>query len=73
MTKTKTTRYDVADHLRTPKEAATYLQACMDEADGDTALIVKAWDDVARSIGPKPLVGAILRAKNKIPSDGIGD
>ena len=32
MRKTKTTRYDVAEHLRTPEEMAAYLEACLDEA-----------------------------------------
>lgn len=35
MSKTKTTRYDVADHHRTHREMAAYLEACLDEADGD--------------------------------------
>jgi len=34
MAKTKTTRYDVAEHLRTPKEMAAYLEACLDEPTG---------------------------------------
>lgn len=51
MRKTKTTRYDVAEHLRTPKEMAAYLQACMDEADGDAAFIAKALGDIARAKG----------------------
>ena len=29
MTKTKTTRYDVAEHLRTPEEMAAYLEAVL--------------------------------------------
>ena len=33
--KTTTTRYDVAEHLRTPEEMAAYLEACFEEADGD--------------------------------------
>ena len=37
MAKTITTRYDVAEHLRTPKEMAAYLEACFEEADGDAA------------------------------------
>ncbi len=51
MNKTKTTRYDVADHLRTPKEMAAYLQACIEEADGDAAFIAKALGDIARAQG----------------------
>ena len=51
MAKTKTTRYDVAEHLRTPEEMAAYLEACMEEADGDSAFIAKALDDIARAKG----------------------
>jgi DNA-binding phage protein len=29
MGKTVTTRYDVAEHLRTPEEMAAYLEACL--------------------------------------------
>ena len=32
MAKTTTTRYDVAEHLRTPAEMAAYLEACFEEA-----------------------------------------
>lgn len=51
MSKTATTRYDVAEHLRSPKEMAAYLQACLDEADGDAAFIAKALGDIARAKG----------------------
>lgn len=51
MAKTKTTRYDVSQHLRTPEEMAAYLEACLDEADGDAAFIAKALGDIARSKG----------------------
>jgi probable addiction module antidote protein len=51
MRKTKTTRYDVAEHLRTPKEMAAYLEACLDEAEGDAAFIAKALGDIARARG----------------------
>ena len=37
MTKIQTTRYDVAEHLRTQEEMAAYLEACLEEADGDAA------------------------------------
>ena len=49
--KTKTTRYDVAEHLRTPEEMAAYLEACLDEAEGDAAFIAKALGDIARARG----------------------
>ena len=51
MRKTVTTRYDVAEHLRTPKEMAAYLEACLSDADGDAAFIAKALGDIARAKG----------------------
>ena len=51
MRKTKTTRYDVAEHLRTPEEMAAYLEACLEEANGDAAFIAKALGDIARAKG----------------------
>ena len=51
MGKTKTTRYDVAEHLRTPDEMAAYLEACLEEADGDATFIAKALGDIARAKG----------------------
>ena len=47
MAKTTTTRYDVAEHLRTPEEMAAYLE----EADGDAAFIAKAIGDIVRAKG----------------------
>ncbi len=51
MAKTMTTRYDVAEHLRTPEEMAAYLEACFEEANGDAAFIAKALGDIARAQG----------------------
>jgi probable addiction module antidote protein len=51
MGKTVTTRYDVAEHLRTPEEMAAYLEACLEEADGDAAFVAKALGDLARAKG----------------------
>ena len=51
MGKTVTSRYDVAEHLRTPEEMAAYFEACLDEADGDAAFIAKALGDIARAKG----------------------
>ncbi|HKL20581.1 MAG TPA: addiction module antidote protein [Tichowtungia sp.] len=47
----KTTRYDVAEHLRTPEEMAAYLEASFDAAQGDVAFIAKALGDIARAKG----------------------
>lgn len=51
MRKTMTSRYDVAEHLRTPKEMAAYFEACLEEANGDAAFIAKALGDIARAKG----------------------
>lgn len=51
MGKTVTSRYDVAEHLRTPEEMAAYFEACLEEADGDAAFIAKALGGIARAKG----------------------
>ena len=51
MAKTKTTRYDVAEHLRTLEEMAAYLEACLEDPDADAAFIAKAIGDIARAKG----------------------
>ena len=51
MKKTATSRYDVAEHLRTPEEMAAYLEACLEEAEGDAAFVTKALGDIARAKG----------------------
>lgn len=50
-TKTKTTPYDTAEHLRTPEEIALYLEACLEEAGDDAAFVVHALGVVARAWG----------------------
>jgi len=51
MAKPKTSRYDVAKHLRTPEEMAAYLEACIEESNGDAAFIAKALGKIARAKG----------------------
>ena len=51
MLRTTTTRYDVAEHLRTTEEMAAYLEACFEEAPDDAAFIAKALGDIARAKG----------------------
>ena len=43
--------YDVARHLRTPVEMAAYLEAAIEESDGDAAFIAMALGDIARAKG----------------------
>lgn len=49
--KTETSRYDVAEHLRTPEEMALYLDTCIEEANGDATLIAKALGNIAKAQG----------------------
>ncbi len=51
MSRTTTSKYDVAKHLRTPEEMAAYFDACLEEASGDAAFIAKALGDIARAKG----------------------
>jgi probable addiction module antidote protein len=51
MAKTITSKYDVSEHLRTPEEMASYLEACIEEANGDAAFIAKGLGDIARAKG----------------------
>jgi len=47
----KTTPYDVAEHLRTPEEMAAYLDAWLEDAPDDAAGIARALGDIARAKG----------------------
>ena len=51
MTKTATSPYDVAEHLHSREEMAAYLEAAIEEADGDAAFVAKALGDIARARG----------------------
>ncbi|MCI5162281.1 MAG: hypothetical protein D3917_09740 [Candidatus Electrothrix sp. AX5] len=51
MSKTTTTRFDIAEHLRTPEEMATYLEAAVEEVDGNAAFFTNALDDIVRAQG----------------------
>ena len=48
---TKTSDYDVAEHLRTPEELAAYLDAWLEEAADDVSGIARALGDIARAKG----------------------
>ncbi len=51
MAKTKTTKFDVTEHLQTPEDMAAYLEASIEEANGDATFIAKALGDIARAKG----------------------
>jgi len=47
----KLSRYDVANHLRSPEEMAAYLDAWFDEFPDDVSGIARAVGDIARAKG----------------------
>ena len=49
--KQQTRPYDAAAYLKTEPECALYLQAAIDESDGDPALVIAALGDIARARG----------------------
>lgn len=49
MAKTKTKKWDAADHLESVEDIAAYLEAALEE--GDAALFAAALGDVARAKG----------------------
>ena len=49
--KVKTSPFSVAEHLRFPEEMAAYLEAYIEEADGDDVIIAKVLGDIARAQG----------------------
>jgi probable addiction module antidote protein len=49
MGKTRTRRWDVAEHLQTREDMAAYLEAALEE--GDAALVAAALGDIARAKG----------------------
>lgn len=57
-TKETFTRWDAADYLRSEEDMAAYLQACLDEAPEDPALLAAALGDIARARGMVQLAKA---------------
>ena len=49
MSKIKLKKWDVIDYLKSDKEMALYLEACLEE--GDPALVIAALGDIARARG----------------------
>ncbi len=67
MIKTATAPYDVAEHLRTREEMAAYLEASIEESDGDAAFVAKALGNIARAAWRRwrPMPGCPARASTK--------
>ncbi len=49
--KLQTRPYDAAAYLKSEKDCALYLQAAIDESDGEPAVVVAALVDIARARG----------------------
>jgi len=49
MAKTRTRKWDAAEHLRTDADMAAYLEAALE--DGDPALVAATLGDIARAKG----------------------
>ena len=50
MTRTETSPYDVAEHLRTPEDMEAYLEAAIEDGD-DAAFVAGALGDIASARG----------------------
>ena len=44
-------KWDSAEHLKTEEEMQAYLQACIEESNGDAAFIAKALGNIAKAKG----------------------
>jgi probable addiction module antidote protein len=53
MAKTRTKKWDAAEHLKTDEDTAAYLEAALEE--GDSALVAAALGDIARARGMSDL------------------
>jgi len=51
MVKPKLRKFDPANYLKSEKEMALYLDACLKEGGDDPAFIMAALDDIARARG----------------------
>jgi hypothetical protein len=58
--KSKTRPLVVAETLRSPEEMAAYLEACIEEADGDAAFIAKALGATHRLRGCRMPPGTLV-------------
>jgi probable addiction module antidote protein len=71
--KTKTSRYDVAEHLRSPAEMAAYVEAAFDESGGDATAVAKALGDVARARGMSEVARAAGLSRESLYKALSGD
>ena len=51
----KLRKWDSAEHLKTEEDMQAYLQACIEESNGDAAFIAKALGNIAKAKGTAQL------------------
>ncbi|SDC21399.1 addiction module antidote protein [Acinetobacter boissieri] len=51
----KIRKWDSAEHLKTEDDMQAYLQACIEESNGDAAFIAKALGNIAKAKGMSQL------------------
>lgn len=71
--RTRTTPYEVSEHLRTPMEMAAYLDAWLADAPDDTAGIAKAIGDIARAMGMNQVAEDIGHSRESLDRALSGD
>jgi probable addiction module antidote protein len=59
-------RWDAADYLKSEEDMAAYLQACLEEAHDEPALVAAAICDIARARG-------MVRVVKNVPGQTAGD
>ena len=57
--KLKTRPYDAANYLKSERDCALYLQAAIDESEGDPSIVIAALGDISRARGMMQLAREI--------------
>ncbi len=52
----KLRKWDSAEHLKTEDDMQAYLQACIEESNGDAAFIAKALGNIAKAKGMSSII-----------------
>ena len=70
---TTTALYEVAEFLETPEEMAAYLEAYIEESEGDAAFIAKTLGDIARAKGLTQIAGETGLSRESLYKELSGD
>ena len=64
----KLRKWDSAEHLKTEDDMQAYLQACIEESNGDAAFIAKALGNIAKAKGGSIITRYRLRPRKSLQS-----